>query len=496
MDSQKFARLIVFLKKWIMPVCAGSIFVGIFIESYVTLPQYVIWVLLGMGLLASIVFMYSQKRYWILAVLMCLFLSFGIFRFHQEKEFRKNTINILGQSESFEQEVQIVSPPDYREKSTKIVGRYGDAKILITFPVTDQFHYGDIVKIKGQLLKPEPFETNAGRIFDYSGYLAKDRIFYEIRYPASYEVVGTWDTPYVFDKLFTLKEYLRRNISESHKSDERGLLLGILLGERGGITQENQDAFVATGTIHIVALSGYNVTIISEAIAYMLIPLLGVTFGIIGGAIGVVLFAIMTGLGATIVRATIMGLLAYLSRMLGKEIDIGRALFFAGACMVIQNPWILVYDVSFQLSFLATIGLVYVTPRVSVWFKWITHKGVNEVVSATVATNLTVLPFVAYTMGIVSIVSIPANILIAPLVPLAMLFGSLSVGLYMVFPILALPFISVSQYILSLILSIAKKGSVAPLSHMIVPSFSIGLMLVCYVVLIGGVYYLTKNHNS
>ncbi len=392
--------------------------------------------------------------------------------------------------------MQIISAIDYRENSTKAIARYNDARILVTLPKNIEIEYGDIVKINGKLTVPEPFETDTGRIFNYNGYLAKDRVFFEIRYP-SYVVIEKGDSSFVLRVLYEFKDRIRKSIIDSHSKNVRGLLLGILIGERGGISKELQDSFVKTGTIHIVALSGYNVTIISEAIAYVLIPLLGFTFGIIGGAIAVVLFAIMTGLGATIVRATIMGLLAYLSRMTGKEFDIGRALLIAGSLMVLNNPWVLVYDVSFQLSFIATIGLVYITPLVSRWFGWIKSKGLLEIVSATVATNITVLPFVAYKMGIISLVSIPANILIAPLVPLAMLFGALSVFVFSIIPIVSLPLLSLSSLILSTISFVATKGSQAPVSHIVVPRFSLFVVIVWYIFMVIWWFIVTtKSHQK
>jgi competence protein ComEC len=495
MDTKRFARLIIELKKWIVPICAGSIFVAVLFESSYTSPASTP-IIFAVSAVLLLVLFYTKKQNVFLFLFLCMItISFAIFRFHQEKEYRKNAIDFLDSFESIDMPMQIVSSVDYREKSTKVIAKYSDARILVTLPKDAKVEYGDIVQISGTLTKPEPFETDTGRIFDYSGYLAKERVFFEIRYP-KYEFLEKGESSFVLRTLFRFKEYLRSSIIDSHKRDERGLLLGILIGERGGIQKELQDSFIKTGTIHIVALSGYNVTIISEAIAYVLIPLLGVTFGIVGGAIAVVLFAIMTGLGATIVRATIMGLLAYLSRMTGKEFDIGRALLIAGSIMILSNPWILVFDVSFQLSFIATIGLVYVTPLVSRWFGWIKSKGVKEIVSATIATNLTVLPFVAYKMGIISLVSIPANILIAPLVPLAMLFGALSIFVFMIFPILSLPLVALSSFVLSMILTVATKGSRAPLSHIEVPYFSVLVVVMWYLSMIYWWYWVKGRENQ
>ena len=479
------------LKKWIVPVCAGSIFVSVLLESFYTLPLYLPFVCGVFSIVLVGLFLFKKKHIFLFFALGMLVFSFGVFRFHQEKEYRSGVIKTLGVNNKIEGEVLVVSAPDYREKSVKIIGLYKNAKLLITLPVGSPVLYGDNMYIQGDLIVPEPFETDQGRIFNYSGYLAKDRIFFEVRYP-KYEILGKGESSFVLKKLYSFKEYIRQKVQYSHTKNEQGLLLGILLGERGGISQF-QDAFINTGTIHIVALSGYNVTIISEAIAYTLIPILGVTLGLLGGAVGVVLFAIMTGLGATIVRATVMGLLAYVARMTGKEYDIGRGLLIAGTLMLIFNPWILVYDVSFQLSFIATVGLIYVTPFVYSWFGWIKNRAIKEIVSATVATNISVLPFVAYVMGIVSLVSIPANILIAPLVPLAMLFGSLAVFLFIVFPVLSIPFIALSSLILSIIIGVAQKGNLAPLSHILIPNFSIVVVCIYYAVL---VYFIRKHRHK
>lgn len=481
MDSQKFTKLIVFLKKWIVPLCAGSIFVSVFTESYISLPKYFPFGLVVLSLVSLILF--AWKRWYIFLVLTLVFLglSLGVFRFHLEKEHRKDVIRSLSVSEEFKGEVIVVSPPDFREKSTKIIAKYNNARLLVTLPKDTTIQYLDTLILEGKLTKPEPFETDQGRIFDYSGYLAKDRVFFEIRYP-QFQRVHEGSNKNIIRKLYVFKEYISHKIQRSHSFDEQGLLRGILLGERGGMAK-HQDAFIKTGTIHIVALSGYNVTIISEAIAYALVPMIGVSLGLFFGALGVVLFAIMTGLGATIVRATVMGLLAYGARMTGREYDIGRALMVAGIVMVVFNPWILVYDVSFQLSFIATLGLLYCTPVISSRFGWIKNKGIKEIVSATIATNITVLPFVAYMMGMVSLVSIPANILIAPLVPLAMLFGTLSLVVFVVVPLLSIPLIKISSLILNLIIQIAEQGSKAPASFVTVPQFSIALVLMCYIVL-------------
>lgn len=488
MDTQKSTELIVFLKKWIAPICGGSIFLSVLIESYYTLPILSPFVLVLLALISLGFYIRKGNTFFVACAVFLLVGSLGIFRFHQEKEYREDVIKFIGESMNFDAVVRVVSPPDYRENSTKIIVAHSFARLLVTLPENSAVEYGDYIDLKGTLSIPKPFETDQGRMFNYSGYLAKDRVFFELKYP-KFSIYKNPESKSFLRYVYSIKNSIRNLIIQSHFADEQGLLLGILLGERGGIAA-HQDAFIKTGTIHIVALSGYNVAIISEAIAYILIPLIGITGGLFFGAFGVIVFAVMTGLGATIVRATLMGLLAFVSRMSGKQYNAGRALLIAGTVMIIINPWIVVYDVSFQLSFIATLGLIYFTPVVSGWFKWIKNKGLHEIVSATVATNITVMPFVAYVMGMVSLISIPANILIAPLVPLSMLFGSVSIFLYSLLPHLSIPFAKISSSLLSMIIAIAEKGSSAPLSSVTVPAFSSMMVLVVYAFL---VYMVVRN---
>lgn len=491
MDSQSPTSLIVFLKRWIVPLCGGSLFVSVLVESYVTLPSIIPYLFGGLSLISLIASIKYSPRLCITLGIIFLFVSLGVYRFHQEKEYRKERILSVGSEMVFGGSMNVVSPPDFRENSTKVIATHDETRFLVTLPKDTDVDYGDTLDVQGKITIPESFETDQGRLFNYSGYLAKDRVFYEIRYP-SFQIIKDVHGSRFLKYLYRARSFIRSSIYNSHRVNTEGLLSGILLGERGGVA-DHQDAFIQTGTIHIVALSGYNVAIISEAITYILTPLFGIVSAMMLGACGVVLFAIMTGLGATIVRATIMGLLAFLARVTGKQYQVGRALVVAGMGMIIINPWILVYDVSFQLSFIATLGLIYCTPVVSLWFTWISTRSLRDVVSATVATNISVLPFVAYKMGIVSLVSIPANILIAPLVPLSMLFGTLSIAIYSVIPILSIPFVKISSFLLSSIIFIAEKGSNAPLSFVVVPSFSVKVVIVIYLLLI---MYIAHFSNS
>src|SRR3989338_2386576 len=135
------------------------------------------------------------------------------------------------------------------------------------------------------------------------------------------------------------------------KSPENLLMSGLILVEKASFSQELRKSFVDTGTIHIIALSGYNVTIVAEWFM-KLFSFLPKNLGIGMGIFTILLFVLMTGGSSTAIRAGIMATLVLVARATGRNYDVARALILAGVFMILLNPFVLVYDVSFQLSFI------------------------------------------------------------------------------------------------------------------------------------------------
>ncbi|MFA5052393.1 MAG: ComEC/Rec2 family competence protein, partial [Patescibacteria group bacterium] len=200
---------------------------------------------------------------------------------------------------------------------------------------------------------------------------------------------------------------------------------GILLGAKKAMPDSLMTDFNRTGITHIVALSGFNITIIAVALSA-----LGqrfsfprrVSFWSSCTAIG--LFVIMTGAQASAVRAGVMGGLVMVGRELGRLSRITNALVFAATVMLIANPRILVFDAGFQLSFLATLGLVYLSP---VFEKWFTSRFVPAWLSTTLAATMSAIcftaPLMAYQFGRFSLVAPLVNVLVVPIIPMVMGLG-------------------------------------------------------------------------
>ena len=278
--------------------------------------------------------------------------------------------------------------------------------------------------MSGYLKKPENFQSESGREFNYINFLKKDNIFYVIDW-AKIEKTGEGSGNFIKRNLFKLKrsflDRTKKFLPEPHSS----FLGGLILGAKDSMGSELQEDFRKTGVIHIVVLSGFNVTIVADFIVKFF-SFLGMAWSGIFGGISIVLFAIMTGASATIIRASIMAILVITARLTSRYSEITRALFLAAIMMLLFNPMLLVYDPSFQLSFLASLGLIKLSPYIENKTRFIPEEfGLRTLFAATVATQIYVLPLLVWLVGEVSLISPLVNLLILVIVPSVMLFGFL-----------------------------------------------------------------------
>ncbi|MEK9161495.1 MAG: ComEC/Rec2 family competence protein, partial [Patescibacteria group bacterium] len=221
-------------------------------------------------------------------------------------------------------------------------------------------------------------------------------------------------------------------------------------------------------------------TIVAETIMLFL-SFLPQYLAISGGVIGVILFAIMTGASATVLRASIMALLALTAKATGRIYTVSWALFLAGFFMVLQNPKILRFDTSFQLSFLATLGLIYLSPIVKNNIGFVTEKlGLREIFSATISAQIAVLPLLIYKTGIVSVVGLPVNFLILPFIPLTMFLGFAVGILGAASYLISIPFAWASYALLQYELFVIDIFSKIPFASVNISGFSEVFLILSY----------------
>ncbi len=325
-------------------------------------------------------------------------------------------------------------------------------KVLITTQLYPHYQYGDQLKIYGQIKKPENFSdfepvrsrpaegaamAASGRPvssgFDYVAYLAKDGVQTTMFYPEITALPYLEVEPLsraekfkieIFKKIFAVKNVFESSIVRSVSEPNAAFINGILLGSRSQIPQELKDDFARTGTSHILAISGYNITMIAMIISWFLLLFMRRPTAFWFSLAGVALFTILTGAQASVVRAAIMGAIVLLARREGRLNDPRNAIVLAGAAMILINPLILRYDIGFQLSFAATLGLIYLAPAIESYFQKLPKFfQLRETMIMTVSAQIFVLPLLLYYFKNFSVVSLPANLIILPTIPLAMILG-------------------------------------------------------------------------
>jgi competence protein ComEC len=384
--------------------------------------------------------------------------------------------------EKIKLEGKIIDEPSIRENNQQIIAEIKEVenvKILLSAGFEEDYKYGDEISFTGTLKKPENFLTDQGKEFDYINYLRKDGIIYAMNYP-KIEKLSTGNGNFLKSTLFSIKERFLEKINAVIPAPENLLLGGLILGEKSAFSEDLRQSFVDTGTIHIVALSGYNVTIVAEWLMKLL-SFLPLIFAIWSGILAIFLFILMTGASSTAIRAGVMSVLALIARATGRNYDVGRGLILAAAGMVLFNPFILVFDVSFQLSFIATIAVIFFAPKIEKHFLWVTESfGLRDIVSVTTAAYIFVLPFILYKMGNLSLVALPANILILPFIPFTMGLGFLTGLIGLVWPVLSVPIGFISSLFLSYELWVVKFFAGLSFASVSFPNFSLFIAIIIY----------------
>lgn len=344
----------------------------------------------------------------------------------------------------------VATDPDRRASSVQYVlgiesisdkAMSNSEKILVILPRYPEYRVGDALTLSGTFSLPEDFETDPTRPpFPYVRYLAKNGVGYVLRLPQIIESASTHHFPI----LRMLSGWKREILEEGHKvfaEPEGGLLVGMILGERHALPKDILDDMRVAGLVHIIVVSGYNMTVVAEMVSRMFrfLPL------VFRSSIGFILIWVYAGMvsgGAPVVRAAIMTSFALLARMTNNTALALRLLYLSATVMVFHNPRIVLDDASFHLSFLATLGLIVLSPKITAYFSKDAQRSKKEysapwwkeLFSATLSAQVMVVPYILFFSGQLSPYALPANLLALPVVPMAMGLGTLAVIMGAFFP--------------------------------------------------------------
>jgi len=469
---------------------------GIVYRSFFMVPTVFVLLLFVLGGVTAFVSVYYRAYVLRFGALFLCLCALGMVRVDMlPSELPEEFVPLLGSNITLDGVVD--ADPDMRETTQRIVVRvsHGDyvTRTLVVAPQYPPVAYGDTVSVSGTFARPEPFDTVGGRTFAYPRFLAKDEIF-SMMLRAHIEVRDT-HPPFLhmpLRALYGVRHAFEAGVSRAMPEPMSALAIGLLTGGKQGLGEKLLLAFTLSGLLPIVVLSGYNVMIVAEAVQ-RIFRFLPRRAGIILAGCVVVLFVLAAGSGASAVRAGIMAGVALFARATGRTYDALRALIFVLIVMVLLQPLVLVFDPGFQFSFMATLGLIVLSPHVARHLLWIRSALIRETLATTIAAQLCVLPLLLYETGNVSLVAVPANLFVLPVIPLAMLLSFVAGIAGLIAPSLA-PLVGIPSYaVLWYVIEVARVTSSLPLAAFTIDAFPFWIVIAAYVFLFLGVRHVKKN---
>ena len=290
--------------------------------------------------------------------------------------------------------------------------------VLVRTSWWEDWRSGDRVEVAGKLESPPVLDG-----FSYSDYLARRGIV-SVANSVRVELLTRGQIGFPLGALIALRDHLASVLSRALPEPQAGLAQGILIGLRANIAPTVLDAFNRTGTTHILAISGFNIAVVAGALSLLTRRILRRAPAAFIAVLGIVLYTALVGAGPSVVRAAVMGVIVIAATYLGRQSQVLTSLAAVAALMTLLDPSIL-WDVAFQLSFLATGGLALVAPALSRALAPLPAFP-RDTLAVTVAAQAATLPVVAVNFRQISLVALPANLLALPTLPMVMLTSGLT----------------------------------------------------------------------
>lgn len=392
-------------------------------------------------------------------------------------------------------------------------------KVLVKTSAWPKYFYGEKLRITCNLRSPDvvagksggaPVSASGGAPasvsgpadskFSYDDYLAKDGI-YSVCYNPKIDLIADsfldgWGL------LFDFKRFIGDRINRLFGAPAAGLVGGILIGTRSGVPDDVMDSFNRAGLTHILAISGYNITLLINIMA-VLARSCGRRARLAITNCAIVFFCLLTGMSASVVRASLMGAGTVLALSSGRKGDALTVLTLSGCLMVLVNNRILLSDISFQLSYLSTLGLILLMPffesvaeKIEAVMKRKLPSFVADGLMVTVAAQIFTTPITLYYFGRISLISLVTNILFLPIIPLIMALGFAALASSIFF----LPFTALFVGLCWICLEVLVKGvdffASIPFASIDIKGFDIWALLVYYSLLAAFIFYRSRSEQA
>ncbi len=357
-------------------------------------------------------------------------------------------------------------------------------RVAITVRPYPVMRYGDVITATGVVRRPEEKDR---------AFLMRSAVFASMLFP-EVSIVKRNDGNGIMMRLFDIRQKAVSTYAQLLPAKEAALLGGITLGERADFSAEFKQQMANSGTTHLVALSGYNISVVAEVILAICGYMMRRKAAFFATLVAIVAFVVMAGAEASVVRAAIMGSIALLAGYIGRAHSMRNAIAVSACAMVLWNPNVLRYDLGFQLSFLALLGIVYLKPHMDRLIKR-KKNGLlewRENLSGTLAAQMMVFPVLMQAVGSFSVMSLLSNIAVLAFIPVTMGLGFAIALLGFVAPSVA----AFPAWIASLLL----KYEIAMIelfgTHKGVALEMTGVWIATYFLMIGGAIFMLNKRKT
>lgn len=340
---------------------------------------------------------------------------------------------------------------------------------LVTLFSDEEIQYGDRIRVRGSLLPAPEIDT-----FAYNTYLARRGIF-SVMTTDTVRVIEHDQASPIRSRLLKIKGQAASFIEEALPEPQSGLLIGILLGDESRLSRQVEADFAVTGASHIIAISGFNLTLIAGVVSALVVILIRQRYAAIAISLGIVgLYVVFVGGGPGVMRAFVMSAALIFARVVFRRTYVPASLSAAVMLLSFLDPYML-WDIGFQLSVAAVFGMALLTPTLDRLLQGFLERLtglatgrslarlLSEPISVTFAAQIATLPIILYYFGSVSPISPLVNFLIIPAQPLLLIMGALATLLSFIHPILGVPLFTIDWLFLTYTTTVVRGlADIAP----------------------------------
>jgi len=477
----------------------ASFYLGILVAAYLKIPFLIFCLLSFLSLIFSIVFIRENTKFSIF--FLCAVFSLGATLLRNSQilpnchiakliPYKSDSVSLIG---------VIDNDPIYQGKNVSFILKAEKLKVNETWQKTcgkvlvkvfrkNRFSYGDRLFLKGKLYRPFSFSKG----FNYRDYLKHQNIYLILSIKKDSSMVKQLDKnvgnpvkSFAFQMRHKMKDVIVKNLSPF----SAGILNAIILGERQNLSAHTRDVLVYSGTVHIIAISGLHLGIVAFIMLltlkiikiprkprYILTMLL------------LIIYSILTGANTPVIRATIMAIMLLFSYFIEREVNIYNSLSLAALIILAVNPWQL-FEISFQLSFLSVVSIVWLSPKIKSLFPEKLNKiprirFLISIFSVSFAAWLGLLSLIAYYFRILSPITILANMIIVPYMTIIVASGFILALIGMLFSPLAPIFAASCELFIIILFKINSLLIGIPGAYFKLPSVSFYYVLLYYALLV------------